>query len=326
MSYTTILHSARKNLKLSCNEYCVADSIHLLCSNPSAPVPGWCTMTRTRLGAELDLSRRTVIDIVNKLEKNNLVIRNEEDHLKTTKTWFDTVHGAKQEEENSRKRGVQNLHTPPQTDSADSAHPMQELHTPRAEVAHPRAESSQEGGADSAHNSNRNNNYSDNYNNKTSASAESASARVEVVDVEEEEKKEDPTPLPLAPFPKKKYGDGKLKEMVGDFYRSNPNLYKPEMYQRFLSRWTEKIINDTNSKNIGKEKWRTKSTFDVESRLESWYKQDIEDQKKNSNGSATQHNGQSTNGLRKQSASNGSADDTLKRTAFVPPGTLRRPS
>lgn len=44
--YTVILHSARKKLDISINEYCLADTVHKLSSNRSS-VPGWCYASRS---------------------------------------------------------------------------------------------------------------------------------------------------------------------------------------------------------------------------------------------------------------------------------------
>lgn len=96
MSYTTILHAVRKQFGLSCNEYCVADMIRGLSGNPESPVPGWCNASRGYLATELDLSRQSVITIIQKLIEKQLVEENQSKHLRSTALFYSAVTGCKE--------------------------------------------------------------------------------------------------------------------------------------------------------------------------------------------------------------------------------------
>ena len=89
--YTLVLHSARKSLKITINEYVLADSIHKLSSNRST-VPGWCYASKEHLGKTLGFSRRSIHNMLNSLEKKGLVETNPENgHLRTTEAWRGAV-------------------------------------------------------------------------------------------------------------------------------------------------------------------------------------------------------------------------------------------
>lgn len=134
MLYTTVLHAVRKQMDLSCNEYCIADIIYKLSNNPRAPVRGWCNQPREKMADEMGLSKRTVIDIINKLIEKGLVEKSEINYVRTTQLWYDTTIAA-QEEIKSRK-----------ATHAETAPPMQKLHT---ETIKEGAETAQ-GGAESS--------------------------------------------------------------------------------------------------------------------------------------------------------------------------------
>ena len=57
LGYTTILHEPRLTLKITCNEYCLADTVYNLSTNPLAPVSGWCSASQAMLGFALGVSR-----------------------------------------------------------------------------------------------------------------------------------------------------------------------------------------------------------------------------------------------------------------------------
>ena len=50
--YTTIIHPVRKEFKLSCNEYCVLDTIMRMQNNETH----WCYMSKETMAKDLDLS------------------------------------------------------------------------------------------------------------------------------------------------------------------------------------------------------------------------------------------------------------------------------
>lgn len=89
--YTLVLHSARKKLGITINEYCFADTIHKLSSNNSS-VPGWCYASKERLATGLGLSRQSIHTMINKLKKLNLVeVDPETTYLRTTEVWRTAV-------------------------------------------------------------------------------------------------------------------------------------------------------------------------------------------------------------------------------------------
>lgn len=91
LEYTNINHRARRALGLSLNEYSVADMVYHLSSNPKAPKQGWCTMTRENMGKEIDLTKRGLIKLVDRLESMGIVEKNYEGNLRITSKWYETV-------------------------------------------------------------------------------------------------------------------------------------------------------------------------------------------------------------------------------------------
>lgn len=86
-----VLHSARKQLKITINEYCLADSIHKLSSTRSN-FPGWCYASKEHLGKTLGFSRRSIHNMLNSLEKKGLIeIQDKTGHLRTTEAWRSAV-------------------------------------------------------------------------------------------------------------------------------------------------------------------------------------------------------------------------------------------
>jgi hypothetical protein len=89
--YTLVLHSARKTLHITINEYCLADTIHKL-SGSRSPVPGWCYASKEHLGKSLGFSRQSIHAMINKLKKKQLVeVDSATGHLRSTDLWRDTV-------------------------------------------------------------------------------------------------------------------------------------------------------------------------------------------------------------------------------------------
>lgn len=73
--YTNIIHPLRKAMNLSCNEYCVLDTIYHLSNN--FDYGGWCIKSKQNIANDLDLSKQTVITIIDTLVKKGLVVRHE---------------------------------------------------------------------------------------------------------------------------------------------------------------------------------------------------------------------------------------------------------
>ncbi len=89
--YTLVLHSARKHLGITINEYCLADSIHKLSGSRSA-VPGWCYASKEQLGKSLGFSRQSIHSMINKLKHKELIeVQHETGYLRSTDLWRDTV-------------------------------------------------------------------------------------------------------------------------------------------------------------------------------------------------------------------------------------------
>jgi hypothetical protein len=77
--YTTIIHPVRKSLHLSCNEYCVLDTILRMQNNDSH----WCYMSRETMADDLDLSKQSILNILKGLISRGLVIKHEKtSHLR----------------------------------------------------------------------------------------------------------------------------------------------------------------------------------------------------------------------------------------------------
>lgn len=70
--YTTIIHPIRKHFSLSCNEYCVLDTIMRMQNNEV----NWCYMSRETMAKDLDLSKQSILNIIKKLIEAGLVIQN----------------------------------------------------------------------------------------------------------------------------------------------------------------------------------------------------------------------------------------------------------
>lgn len=72
--YTTIIHPVRKAFNLSCNEYCVLDTILRMQNNDSH----WCYMSRETMAKDLDLSKQSILNILKSLIDRGLVIKHEQ--------------------------------------------------------------------------------------------------------------------------------------------------------------------------------------------------------------------------------------------------------
>ena len=89
--YTLILHSARKALDITINEYCLADTVHKLSGNRST-VPGWCYASKEHLGHSLGVSRQSIHNMINKLKGKALVeVQEDTGYLRTTEVWREAV-------------------------------------------------------------------------------------------------------------------------------------------------------------------------------------------------------------------------------------------
>jgi len=89
--YTLILHSARKALDITINEYCLADTVHKLSGNRST-VPGWCYASKEHLGSVLGVSRRSIHNMINSLKGRGILeLQEDTGYLRTTEAWREAV-------------------------------------------------------------------------------------------------------------------------------------------------------------------------------------------------------------------------------------------
>lgn len=90
--YTTIIHPVRKHFQLSCNEYCVLDTIMRMQNNES----NWCYMSRETMAKDLDLSKQSILNIINKLIDLGLLTRNViTKHLRVTALFQEHINNYK---------------------------------------------------------------------------------------------------------------------------------------------------------------------------------------------------------------------------------------
>jgi hypothetical protein len=91
LQYTHINHVARREMGLSVNEYIVADMIYHLSNNPSAPVLGWCTMSRPTMAKEIDFTPRGIIKLINRLCEMGIIEKNRDNYLRTGRIFYECV-------------------------------------------------------------------------------------------------------------------------------------------------------------------------------------------------------------------------------------------
>lgn len=88
--YTTIIHKYRIKHCISNNDYCIANAIYNLSTNPASKFPGWYYGKIETLSAMFQFSRATAYNSVQKLIEKGLVEKdNESGFLRTTKLWWD---------------------------------------------------------------------------------------------------------------------------------------------------------------------------------------------------------------------------------------------
>lgn len=92
MRYTTILHEPRKMLKISMNDYCIADCIYHYANNPKNPAAGWCFASKQHIAEQIGITKAWAIKSIQTLEKLGLVVKSEDGRmLKTTEKWYQAV-------------------------------------------------------------------------------------------------------------------------------------------------------------------------------------------------------------------------------------------
>lgn len=92
ITYTTILHTIRKQFSLSLMDYCVADVIYHLSNNPASKVKGWCYASKEKMADILDATRPTIFRSIDNLIKSGFLEKdNDTKYLKTTSKWYENV-------------------------------------------------------------------------------------------------------------------------------------------------------------------------------------------------------------------------------------------
>lgn len=90
--YTTIIHPIRKHFSLSCNEYCVLDTIMRMQNNET----NWCYMSKDTMANDLDLSKQAVLNIITKLVDKELIVKNPATkHLKVSVLFLEYLNDYK---------------------------------------------------------------------------------------------------------------------------------------------------------------------------------------------------------------------------------------
>jgi hypothetical protein len=86
--FTTIYHLPRLKLGLTCNEYCLVDIIHHLSNKKRSQVKGWCYAKKQTLADMLGVSKRSIINLIKKLEIKDLLKCSPDRKLvQTTQLW-----------------------------------------------------------------------------------------------------------------------------------------------------------------------------------------------------------------------------------------------
>ena len=90
--YTTIIHPIRKHFSLSCNDYCVLDTIMRMQNNESH----WCYMSKDTMANDVDLSKQAVLNIITKLVEKELIVKNPATkHLKVSVLFLEYLNDYK---------------------------------------------------------------------------------------------------------------------------------------------------------------------------------------------------------------------------------------
>ena len=114
--YTTIIHPVRKHFQLSCNEYCVLDTIMRMQNNESH----WCYMSKETMAKDLDLSKQSILNIINKMIELGLLTKNVstkhlrvtplfQEHLNNYKNFTDGIKSLPEESKNFTETGKKSL-------------------------------------------------------------------------------------------------------------------------------------------------------------------------------------------------------------------------
>lgn len=114
--FVIIHYEIKKKYKLTLNEYALLELIYYYSTNPESAHQGWCYASKKHLGECLDISSRTVIKLISKLENEGFIEKAMDGKfIKTTKKWNLTkfIHGEESShphEESSHKNGEESSH------------------------------------------------------------------------------------------------------------------------------------------------------------------------------------------------------------------------
>jgi len=97
LTYTTIIHSIRKDLGLSNNEYMFCDMVYHLSNNPKYKT---CIMSKAKLGDKIGITEAGIFKMITRMIELGLIERNNIG-INTTKKWYDSVICRDQETLNS---------------------------------------------------------------------------------------------------------------------------------------------------------------------------------------------------------------------------------
>lgn len=251
IAYTTILHAARKRLKISCNEYCVADFINWAAFNPKNK-SGWCYASQEKIGDTLGLSRKTVNEIVSRLVFLGLVERGEVQPLvRTTFRWMDAVSPQ-----------VQNNNITAGNGQKDGQEVGLQGVTEGYSVSNERLQ----GGVTKGYSESNERLHNNNNTNKD-------------INRDREETATPPATPPVLGVIEKKE-NGELTAKKDEFYsllqayrQNNPGKYPKDLYTQFFNYWTEE---SADGKMIRKEK---EKFFNLGGRLASFWRKCSEDER-----------------------------------------------
>ena len=91
-----IYNSHLATIRITINEYCLADTIQKLSGNRSG-VPGWCYAKKEHLAKNLGFSRQSIHSMIKNLIKHGIIERSEETgYLRTTEVWYEKVETFKE--------------------------------------------------------------------------------------------------------------------------------------------------------------------------------------------------------------------------------------
>ena len=91
-TYILILMKPKKKMGLTIHEYALCEIVYHLSNNPDNKQSGWCYASLTSKADMLDLSRRTIIDIQERMIDRGFLEKDDTTkYVRTTKKWYDNM-------------------------------------------------------------------------------------------------------------------------------------------------------------------------------------------------------------------------------------------